>query len=212
MTTTSTTKRIRLLIVDDHPMLREGVGAVLAAQPDMELVGEASTAEEGVALFRALQPDVTLMDIQMPGMDGVQAIELIRSEAPNAHILVLTTYDGDAQALRALRAGAAGYLLKSSLRRQLIDAIRAVHEGRRAIAPAVAQAVALGSLGPLLSDREIAVLERVAQGLANKDIARSLSISEDTVKSHLKNIYSKLGVDDRTHAVTVANRRGIISI
>ncbi|MEW5687892.1 MAG: response regulator transcription factor [Pseudomonadota bacterium] len=212
MTASPASDRIRLLIVDDHPMLREGVGAVIAAQTDMQVVGEASSAEEGLTLFDALRPDVTLMDIQMPGMDGVEAIERIRAGTPDARILVLTTYAGDAQALRALRAGAAGYLLKSSLRRELIDAIRAVHGGQRAVAPAVAQEIALHAGGLALSDREIMILRQVADGQANKEIARALSISEDTVKSHLKSIYSKLDVDDRAHAVAVAMRRGIIAI
>lgn len=199
------------MIVDDHPMLREGVDAVIGAQPDMELVGEASSAEEGVELFTQLSPDVTLMDIQMPGMDGVEAIEHIRARAPDARILVLTTYAGDVQALRALRAGAAGYLLKSSLRRELIDAIREVHGGRRAVAPTVAQEIALHAGAETLSDREIMILRHVANGQANKAIAQALSISEDTVKSHLKNVYAKLGVDDRAHAVTVARQRGILA-
>ncbi|MFC3711240.1 response regulator [Sphingoaurantiacus capsulatus] len=204
--------KIRILVVDDHPMLREGVVAIVSSEPDMHVVGEASSGLEGIELFRQLGPDVTLMDLQMPGMDGVEAIERLRAEAPNARFLVLTTFAGDTQALRALRAGAAGYLLKSGLRRELIDAIRAVHSGCRAVAPAVAQEIALHAAEEPLSDREVAVLIEVANGRANKEIARALSITEDTVKSHLKSIYAKLGVDDRAHAVTVANRRGIISI
>lgn len=203
--------RIRLLIVDDHPLLREGVAAVISAESDMILVGEASTAQEGIALFAMLMPDVTLMDVQMPGMDGVEAIAQIRDKAPDARILVLTTYAGDAQALRALRAGAAGYLLKSSLRRELTDAIRAVHDGRRAVAPAVAQEIAIYAAAETLSQREIAILSLVAEGQSNKQIARTLGISEDTVKSHLKSVFVKRGVDDRAHAVTVAKTRGIIS-
>lgn len=203
---------LRLLIVDDHPMLREGVGAVIAAEPDMRVVGEASTAEEGIARFAELRPDVTLMDLQMPGMDGVEAIARIVAMTPTARILVLTADAGDAQALRALRAGAAGFLLKSSLRRELISAIRAVNEGQRAVAPKVAQEIALNAAAPALSGREIDILLRVANGESNKAIARSLSISEDTVKTHLKSVYAKLGVDDRAHAVTVAVRRGIIAL
>ncbi len=212
MAGTANTSKIRLLIVDDHPMLRDGVGAIIGTQPDMEVVGEASSGEEGVERFHALQPDVTLMDIQMPGMDGIKAIELIRADASDARILVLTTYAGDAQALRALRAGAAGYLLKSGLRRELIDAIRAVHEGHRAVAPDVAQEIAQHAGAETLTDREIAILLAVADGQANKEIARRLAITEDTVKSHLKSIYGKLRVDDRAHAVAQAYRRGIISI
>lgn len=204
--------RIRLLIVDDHPMLREGVGAVITAQSDMLVAGQAASAEEGIELFRALRPDVTLTDLQMPGMNGVEAIGRLRAEAPEARILVLTTYGGDAQALRALRAGAAGYLLKSSMRRELVDAIRTVHAGGRAVAPAVAQQIAVHAAGETLSDREIAILLQVANGNANKQIAQALSISEDTVKSHLKSIYAKLDVDDRAHAVATAIRRGIITI
>ena len=204
--------RIRLLIVDDHPMLREGVSAMIATQPDMLVAGEAASAEEGIDLFRSLRPDVTLMDLQMPGMNGIEAIGRLRAEAPEARFLVLTTYGGDAQALRALRAGAAGYLLKSSMRRELVDAIRTVHAGGRAVAAAVAQEIALHAAGETLSDREIAILLQVANGQANKQIAQTLSISEDTVKSHLKSIYAKLDVDDRAHAVATAIRRGIITI
>ena len=203
---------IRILIVDDHPMLREGIAAVIANESDMALVGEASNGEEGIERFRTLQPDVTLMDLQMPGMDGIEAITAIRAETPDAKILVLTTYAGDAQALRALRAGAAGYLLKSSLRVELMDSVRAVYQGQRAVAAPVAHEIAIHAATEPLSDREISVLKQVALGRANKEIGRALTNGEETVKSHLKNIYAKLNVDDRAHAVTVASRRGIITL
>jgi DNA-binding NarL/FixJ family response regulator len=203
---------ISVLVVDDHPMLREGVAAVLELQEDMRLVGEAQSGAEGVARFRELRPDVTLMDLQMPGMTGVQAIEAIRNEAPNAKIVVLTTYDGDAQGLRALRAGAAGYLLKSSLRKELIETIRDVHAGRKHVSASMAERIAVHAVDERLSEREIAVLRLVADGNQNKQIAWKLSISEETVKAHLKSIFGKLDVSDRTHAVTVAVRRGIIDL
>ncbi len=203
---------ISVLIADDHPMLLEGVAAVLQLQPDLRLVGEARTGAEAVALFRELRPDVTLMDLQMPGMNGVQAIEAIRGEAPNARIIVLTTYDGDVQALRALKAGAAGFLLKSSLRRELIDTIRDVHAGRRHISATMAEAIALHAVDERLSLREITILRLVAEGHQNKQVAWKLAISEQTVKAHLKSIFGKLDVADRTHAVTVALRRGIIDL
>ncbi len=212
MASTAERTPIRILIVDDHEMLREGVASVIERQEDLLVVGEARTGREAVDQYRLLQPDVTLMDIQMPDMDGVAAIEVIRQDWPNARILVLTTYSGDTQALRALRAGAAGYLLKSSLRRELLDAIYAVHEGRRAVAPEIAQEIAVHAAGDAISERETAILREVANGMANKEIARALRISEDTVKTHLRSIYSKLDVDDRTHAVIVASRRGIITI
>jgi DNA-binding NarL/FixJ family response regulator len=205
-------RTISVLVVDDHPMLREGVAAVLQLQDDMRLVGEAQSGAEGVARFRELRPDVTLMDLQMPGMTGVQAIEAIRSEAPNAKIVVLTTYEGDAQALRALRAGAAGYLLKSSLRKELIETIRDVHAGRKHVSAAMAAQIAVHAVDERLSEREISILRLVADGNQNKQIAWKLSISEETVKAHLKSIFSKLDVSDRTHAVTVAVRRGIIDL
>jgi DNA-binding NarL/FixJ family response regulator len=205
-------RTISVLVVDDHPMLREGVAAVLELQEDMRLVGEAQSGAEGVARFRELRPDVTLMDLQMPGMNGVQAIEAIRSEAPNAKIVVLTTYDGDAQALRALRAGAAGYLLKSSLRKELIETIRDVHAGRKHVSGTMAERIAVHAVDERLSEREMAILRLVADGNQNKQIAWKLSISEETVKAHLKSIFGKLDVSDRTHAVTVAVRRGIIDL
>lgn len=199
---------IRVLTVDDHATVRDGVAALVARQPDMEIAGEAADGIEAVALFRALAPDVTLMDLQMPGMDGIEAIGAILNQAPSARILVLTTYSGDAQAVRAIRAGAAGYLLKSCLRSELLDAIRAVHAGRRAMSPDISHAVAQHALDEPLTDREMAILGMVAEGHPNKQIARNLDLSPDTVKSHLKNIFAKLDVDDRTHAVTVAIRRG----
>ncbi len=203
---------VRVLSVDDHPVVRDGVARVLALQPDMDVVGEAATGLEAIEQFRLLRPDVTLMDIQMPGLDGVEATRVIRGEAPNARIIVLTTYAGDVQATRAIRAGAAAFLLKSALRKELVQTIRDVHAGRRHITPEVALEVALHAADDALSDREIEVLRHVANGEANKEIAHQLGVSEDTVKGHLKTIFSKLGARDRTHAVTVALRRGMISL
>jgi DNA-binding NarL/FixJ family response regulator len=212
MTAAPNGPQIRVLVVDDHPLLREGVAAVLALQPDMVLVGEAENGAEAVARHRELRPDVTLMDLQMPGMTGLEAIEAIRAEVPAARIVVLTTYAGDVQALRALKAGATGYLLKSTLRRELLDTIRNVHAGRRQLQPEVAHEIAIHAVDETLSEREIHVLRLVAAGRANKQIAWDLSLSEDTVKAHLKSIFAKLDVADRTHAVTVAARRGVIEI
>jgi DNA-binding NarL/FixJ family response regulator len=203
---------IRILIVDDHAMLREGVAAILQIESDMELVGEAQDGGQALERFRALRPDVTLMDLKMSGMNGLETITAIRSEFPDARILVLTTYAGDVQAVRALRAGATGYLLKSSLRKELLDAIRDVHRGRRHLHRDVAGEIALHVIDEDLSEREVAVLRLVSVGKANKQIARDLDLSEETVKGHLKTIFSKLDVADRTHAVTVAARRGIIEL
>jgi DNA-binding NarL/FixJ family response regulator len=204
--------RIRVLTVDDHPMLREGIAAVVRPRTDMTLVGEAEDGAQAIEAYRALRPDVTLMDLQMPILNGVDAIIRIRSEFPTARIIVLTTYVGDALALRAIRAGAVGYLLKGTLRKELLDAIRTVHAGRRHIPPDIAQEIALHAGEDSLSDREIGVLKLVSQGHANKEIARLLSISEDTVKGHMKSIFAKLDVNDRTQAVTLAARRGIIDL
>jgi DNA-binding NarL/FixJ family response regulator len=201
-----------VLIVDDHPLLREGVAAVLEAEVDITVAGEARDGVEAVALFEQLLPDIVLMDLQMPGMDGVDAIGAIKARAPDARIIVLTTYAGDVRALRALKAGASGYLLKSSLRRELIDTIRAVRGGQRYLHPQVAHDIAVNAIGDPLSEREIDVLKFVSAGLANKAIARALSLSEDTVKGHMRSIFAKLDVTDRTQAVTVAHRRGIIAI
>ena len=204
--------KIRVLVVDDHPVLRDGVAAILENQTDMTMVGEARDGSEAVERFRALQPDVTLMDLQMPGMNGVDAIIAIRSAHPGARIIVLTTYAGDVQAVRALKAGATGYLLKSSLRTELIDAIRNVHRGQRHVHRDVADEIALHVVDEALTEREIAILRLVSIGKANKQVASELGLSEETVKGHLKSIFSKLDVADRTHAVTVAARRGIIEL
>jgi len=206
----ATDSPIRVLIVDDHAIVREGIAALLGRQPDMEAVGEACDGAEAVARFGELAPDVTLMDVQMGGMGGVEATERIRSQSPDAKILVLTTYPGDAQVVRALRAGAAGYLLKNCIRKELLDAIRAVHAGRRAMSPAIAHELAMHALDEPLTDREVTVLRLVAQGHPNGRIASQLELSPDTIKAHLKSIFAKLGVGDRTEAVTVAARRGFI--
>jgi len=204
--------RIRILVVDDHPMLREGIVAIIEAQPDMTVVGEGSDGAEAVTLYAQLKPDVILMDIQMPELDGVQAIERVRALSPSAAIIVLTTYPGDAQALRALRAGASGYLLKSCIRKDLLDTIRSVHSGRKVVTAEVAQEIALHASEETLTDREREVLRHLAQGAANKEIARLMSVSPNTVKADLKDIFIKLDVVDRTRAVVVAAKRGIIDL
>ena len=203
---------IRILVVDDHPVLRDGVAALLENQTDMVLAGEAGNGSEAVERYNELRPDVTLMDLQMPGMNGVEAIGAIRAVNPQARIIVLTTYAGDAQAVRALKAGAAGYLLKSSLRTELIDAIHDVHRGQRHVHREVAGEIAMHVADEPLSEREIAILRLVSIGKANKQIASTLGLSEETVKGHLKSIFAKLDVADRTHAVTMAVRRGIIEL
>ena len=192
-------------------MMREGICATLARHDDLLIAAEAGDGHEALEMFRKHRPDVVLMDVQMPGLGGIEALEAIRAEQPNATVLILTTYPGDAQAHRALQAGAAGYLLKSCLRKDLVDTIRAVHARRRVISPEVAQQLALHAPQERLSDREVDVLRLVAEGQANKQIAWQLSVSIETVKSHLKSIFEKLGVDDRTHAVTLAVRRGYLS-
>jgi DNA-binding NarL/FixJ family response regulator len=201
---------IRVLTVDDHPLLREGIAAVLLGQADMVLAGEAASGEEAVERHRALQPDVTLMDVQMPGMNGIDAIRAIRHEFPHARIIVLTTYEGDALASRAIKAGAVGYLLKGMLRKDLLDTIRAVHAGKRRIPVAIAVELAQHHADDVLTAREVEVLHCVASGHANKAVANQLAISEETVKTHMKSIMAKLAANDRTHAVTIALRRGII--
>jgi len=203
---------IRILTVDDHPVLREGIAAVLASEQDMILVAEASNGREAVEQFRAHHPDVTLMDVQMPEVNGIDAIVKIRKEFPDARIIVLTTYTGDAQAARAFKAGAFGYLLKNMVRKELIDTIRTVHAGKKRIPPEIAVEMAQHHSDDALTLREIEVLREVAAGNANKMVAQLLHISEETVKAHMRSILSKLGANDRTHAVTIAVKRGIIEI
>jgi len=206
----SMSERIRVLCVDDHPLMRDGIAFALQSQPDMELAGQAVSGDEAVKLFREIRPDITLMDLQMPGMSGITAIECIRNDFPKAKIIVLTTYSGDVQASRALKAGALGYLLKSMLRTELIGTIRAVHAGGRRIPTEIASELAEHFSADALSAREIEVLRSVAGGKSNKIVADELHISEDTVKGHMKNILSKLQANDRTHAVLIAMKRGFL--
>jgi DNA-binding NarL/FixJ family response regulator len=203
---------IRVLTVDDHPLLRAGISGAINAQPDMSVVAEAADGEEAIASFRIHRPDVTLMDIRMPKTNGIDAISAIRKEFPNARVVVLTTYGGDIQALRAFKAGAVGYLLKSMLRTELIDTIRLAHAGMRRIPPEIALELAEHAGDDTLTTREIEVLRDVAKGSSNKVIAARLAISEHTVKGHLKNILSKLDASDRTHAVMIALKRGFLDI
>jgi len=203
---------IRILTVDDHPLLRKGIAALVNAEPDMKLVAEASNGQEAIELYRLHRPDVTLMDLQMPEMNGAEAICEIQSEFHDARIIVLTTYSGDAQILRALRAGARAYILKGHVHRELLETIRAVHAGQKRIPPDIAAELAEHAIDEALSAREIDVLRLIAYGNSNKLIADQLSIGEATVKSHVANILSKLGANDRTHAVTVGLKRGIIEL
>jgi DNA-binding NarL/FixJ family response regulator len=203
---------IRILVVDDHPVLREGIAALINGQTDMRLVGEASDGQEALAQYRLHRPDVTLMDLQMPTMSGIETIIAIRDESPKARIIVLTTYGGDVQVVRALKAGACGYLLKGHVHKALLDTIRAVHTGQKRISPEVAAELADHAGEEELTAREIDVLRLIAEGNANKEIAGKLSITEETVKGHVKNILAKLGVNDRTHAVSIGLKRGIIDL
>lgn len=204
--------RIQILAVDDHPLLRGGVAALIAAESDMVLVGEASSGQEAIQEFRRLKPDVTLMDVQMPNVDGIDAIIAIRSGFPSARIIVLTTYEGDFLAKRALKAGAQAYVLKSLVRKDLLDTIRLVHRGARRVDPEIAEQIANSVSDDALSEREIEVLSLIAAGESNKVVAANLRISEETVKTHVRSILAKLGASDRTHAVTLALRRGIIQL
>ncbi|GAB3252737.1 transcriptional regulator [Chitinimonas naiadis] len=210
--TGTTTRPITILAVDDHPLLREGIAGVIEGQPDMQLVAEATNGKEAVARYREHRPDVTLMDIQMPEMNGIEAMIAIREEFPSARIVVLTTYQGDVQALRAIKAGAAGYLLKSMLRKELLETIRVVHSGRRRIPAEIAVELAEHVADDALSEREVEVLRLAATGSSNKRIGAQLNISEETVKAHMKSILAKLVANDRTHAVTIALKRGIIEV
>jgi DNA-binding NarL/FixJ family response regulator len=203
---------IRILTVDDHPLLRAGIEALVSSQKDMMVVAECSNGRDAIQHFRKHRPDVTLMDLQMPEMSGTDAIIAIRDEFPDARIIVLTTYGGDVQALRALQAGARGYLLKDAVQEELLDTIRAVHAGRKTLSPAISQGIAEHATDDALTKSEIDVLRLIAEGKGNKQIADQLSIAEETVKSRVKNILSKLGADDRTHAAMIGLKRGIIDL
>jgi DNA-binding NarL/FixJ family response regulator len=203
---------IRVLVVDDHPLMRSGIIGEINAQTDMRAVAEASDGEEAIRMFRLHKPDVTLMDIRMPKLGGIDAIQALRADFPHARFVVLTTAAGDIQALRAFQAGAVGYLLKNLLRTELIDTIRLVHSGRRRIPPEIAQQMAEHATDDLLTSRELEVLRGVSHGKANKMIASDLGISENTVKNHIKSILSKLDASDRTDAVVIALRRGYIEM
>jgi DNA-binding NarL/FixJ family response regulator len=203
---------IRILTVDDHPLLRSGIETLVNAEADMKLVAEASNGQQAIELYRLHRPDVTLMDLQMPEVSGAEAIAEIQNEFQDARIIVLTTYRGDAQILRALKAGARAYLLKSQLHRELLDTIRAVHAGQKRIPPDIAAELAEHATDDALSSREIDVLRLIAAGNSNKLIADQLSIGEATVKSHVANILSKLSANDRAHAVTIGLKRGMIEL
>jgi DNA-binding NarL/FixJ family response regulator len=203
---------IRILAVDDHPVFRQGIAGLIEGQADMALVGEASNGREAIQQFRTHHPDVTLMDLQMPEMNGIDTIGAIRNEFPQARIVVLTTYSGDVQVLRALKAGAQAYLLKNLLHKELLETIRAVHGGKKALSPEASYEIATHATDDALTAAEISVLKLIAAGNANKEIASQLSISEETVKGRVKNILSKLGANDRTHAAMIGLKRGIIEL
>jgi len=205
-------RKIRVLTFDDHALVRNGIAGLVGDQSDMVLVGEASNGREAIQQFRTLKPDVALMDLQMPELNGIDAIIAIRGEFPHARVIVLTTYTGDVQVVRALKAGAQGYLLKNLLHKELLDAIRSVHAGKRILTPELSVEVASHAVDDSLTPAEVSVLRLIADGNANKQIADQLSISEETVKSRVKNILSKLDANDRTHAVTIALKRGIIRL
>jgi DNA-binding NarL/FixJ family response regulator len=204
--------QIRILAVDDHPLVRQGIAGLVGVQQDMILVAEACDGREAIQQFRVHHPDVTLMDLQMPEMNGIDAIMAIRNEFPDARVIVLTTYAGDVQVLRALKAGAQAYLLKNTLHKELLETIRAVHTGKKTLSPEVSYEIAEHATDDTLTPAEIAVLRLIAAGKANKQIADQLSITEETVKSRVKNILSKLGANDRTHAAMIGLKRGIINL
>ena len=212
MTSDPLHNRIRILVVDDHPLLRDGIAALVGGQEDMELVAEASSGREGIEQFRRHAPDITLMDLQMPDKNGIEAITAIRQSAPDARIIVLTTYSGDVQVMRAIEAGARAYLLKNLLHKELLDTIRTVHAGSKTMSPALAVELAEHAGEDSLTPKEIDVLRLIAAGHANKEIAARLSTTDETVKSRVKNILSKLGANDRTHAAMIGVKRGIISL
>jgi DNA-binding NarL/FixJ family response regulator len=203
---------IRILAIDDHPLVRRGIASLLAGESDLTLIAEGANGREAIQQFRAHRPDVTLMDLQMPEMSGLDAIIAIRGEFPEARIIVLTTYDGDVQVLRALKAGARAYLLKNTLHKDLLDTIRAVHAGKKSLSPAVSLQLAEHATDDALTPGEVRVLKLVAEGNANKEVAALLSLSEETVKGHVRNILSKLGAKDRTHAAMIGLERGIIEL
>src|SRR6476661_8234486 len=204
-------KQIRILAVDDHPILRQGIAGLIADESDMTMVAEASNGREAIQQFRTHHPDVTLMDLQMPEMNGLDAIIAIRGEFPEARIIVLTTYAGDVQVVRALKAGARGYLLKNSLHKELLETIRSVHAGKRALSTEASMQIAEHATDDALTPAEIRVLYLIAEGNANKEIAAQLSVSEETVKGQVRNILSKLGANDRTHAAMIGLKRGLIA-
>jgi len=209
---TSEANLIRILVVDDHHVVRQGIAGLIATESDMNVVGQAATGREALQQFRALRPDITLMDLQMPEMSGLDAITAIRSESPSARIIVLTTYVGDVQVLRALKAGARGYLLKNALYKELVEAIRAVHAGKKALSSEASFQLAEHATEEALTPAEIRVLRLIAEGEANKEIAAKLSLSEGTIKGQIRNIMAKLEANDRTHAAMIALKRGIIEV